>query len=69
MGSKNGIILVAKLLRVKAKDTKKNKERVTILLCCNATGTKKNNLLVIGKYQNPCCVKKINTQTMEKWNE
>ena len=67
----------------KAKGTKKNKERVTVLLCCNAIGTKKIKPLVIGKYQNPRCFKKINTQTlpvrytsnsktwmtMEKWNE
>jgi len=67
----------------KAKGTKKNKERITVLLCCNATGSKKFKPLVIGKYQNPRCFKKINMQTlpvqytsnskawmtMEKWNE
>ena len=67
----------------RAKGTKKDKERVTVLLCCNATGTKMIKPLVIGNYQNPRCFKNINTQTlpvrytsnskawmtMEKWNE
>lgn len=67
----------------KAKGIKKDKERITVLLCCNATGTKKIKPFVIGKFQNPRCFKKVNIatlpvqyssntkawMTMEKWNE
>ena len=67
----------------KAKGIKKDKERVTVLLCCNATGTKKLKPFVIGKFKNPRCFKNVNLatlpvrysnnrnawMTMEKWNE
>ena len=39
---------------------KKNKERVTIGLCSNATGTDKLNPIVIGKCKNPRCFKNKN---------
>ena len=67
----------------KAKGIKKDKERVTVLLCCNATGTKKIKPFVIGKSRNPRCYSKVNIatlpvryssntkawMTMEIWNE
>jgi hypothetical protein len=33
--------------------TKKDKTRVTLLLCCNADGSEKLRPLIIGRYQNP----------------
>ena len=35
----------------RAKGIKKDKERITVLLCCNSTGTKKVKPFVIGRYQ------------------
>jgi hypothetical protein len=32
---------------------KQDKQRITVLLCCNATGTDKRKLLVIGKSKRP----------------
>ena len=37
--------------------TKKAKERITVALCCNASGTDKRKLLVIGKNKKPRCFK------------
>ena len=37
--------------------TKQNKSRVTILPCVNMTGTEKKQLLIIGRYENPRCMK------------
>ena len=48
----------------RAKGTKKDKERITVLLCCNATGTKKLKPFVIGKSRNPRCFNKINLATL-----
>jgi hypothetical protein len=39
---------------------KQNKECLTLALCCNADGLDKLPLLVIGKYENPCCFKNVN---------
>jgi hypothetical protein len=39
---------------------KKDKERITIGLCTNATGKEKMAPLVIGKYKNPRCFKNVN---------
>jgi hypothetical protein len=39
---------------------KQNKERLTLAVCCNADGSKKLPLLIIGKYENPCCFKNVN---------
>ena len=47
----------------KAKGIKKDKERVTVLLCCNATGTKKLKPFVIGKFKNSRCFKNVNLAT------
>jgi len=63
--------------------TRKDKECVTVLLCCNAMGTKKLKPFVISKFKNPRCFKNVNLamlpvrysnninalMTMEKWNE
>ncbi|UYV79359.1 hypothetical protein LAZ67_17002284 [Cordylochernes scorpioides] len=34
---------------------KRMKQRITVLLCCNSTGTDKRRLLIIGKSANPRC--------------
>ncbi len=39
---------------------KQNKERLTLAVCCNANGSDKLPLLVIGKYENPRCFKNVN---------
>ena len=49
---------------------KKSKERVTLLVCANMTGTEKRPLLVIGKFQRPCCFSGIaNLPTEYKGNK
>ena len=47
----------------KAKGTKGDKERITVLLCCNATGMKKLKPFVIGKVKNPRCFRHVNLTT------
>lgn len=42
-----------------AKGFKRNKERLTVLTCANASGTHKLKLLVIGKYKNPRALKNV----------
>ncbi|KAH8038696.1 hypothetical protein HPB51_002840 [Rhipicephalus microplus] len=37
---------------------KKSKERITVLLCCNADGSEKLKLTVVGKFQKPRCLKR-----------
>ncbi len=39
---------------------KQNKERLMLAVCCNADGSDKLPLLVIGKYENPRCFKNVN---------
>ncbi len=39
---------------------KQNKERFTLAVCCNADGSDKLPLLVIGKYENLRCFKNVN---------
>ena len=46
------------------KGAKKAKERITINVCANATGTIKLPLLFIGKYNNPRCFRGINKETL-----
>ncbi|KAH6946715.1 hypothetical protein HPB50_014755 [Hyalomma asiaticum] len=41
------------------KGGKKSHLRVTVLFCCNASGTKKIKPLVIGKYAKPRCMKNV----------
>lgn len=38
---------------------KMSKERITVLVCANLTGTEKRKLLVIGKTKNPRCFKNV----------
>jgi DDE superfamily endonuclease len=42
------------------KGIKKDKSRITILLCTNTTGTKKLYPFVIGKHKKPRCLKNVN---------
>lgn len=39
---------------------KKSKERITVLFCCNADGSEKLKLTVVGKFQKPRCFKREN---------
>jgi len=39
---------------------KQNNECLTLAVCCNADGSNKLPLLVIGKYENPRCFKNVN---------
>ena len=48
-----------------AKGFKRNKERLTVLVCANASGTHKVKLLVIGKFKNPRALK--NVQHLPVW--
>lgn len=43
---------------------KRSKERVTVLLCCNADGSDKRKLLVIGKAENPRPLSKLNKNNL-----
>src|SRR3989440_1894227 len=47
------------------KGKKKDKERITVLLCTNATGTDKLKPLVIGKSANPRCFKHIRKENLD----
>ena len=44
---------------------KQKKERITVLVCANATGTHKIPLLLIGKSDRPYCFRKINKLPVE----
>ena len=44
----------------KTKGAKKPKERISVMLCCNADGSDKLRALVIGKTLNPRCFKQFN---------
>jgi hypothetical protein len=44
--------------------TKQSKDRVTVLLTCNATGTEKLRSLLIHKYENPRALKNINKSSL-----
>ena len=45
-----------------ASGMKKQKDRVTLMACCNATGTHKLPLMFIGKAKNPRCASKTSTR-------
>ena len=50
---------------------KKSKERITIMLTCNANGTEKLKPLLIHKYQNPRAIINVNKDTLKVkyyWN-
>jgi len=42
--------------------TKRYKDRVTLMFCCNATETDKRKVLTIGKAAQPRCFKNFNVQ-------
>jgi hypothetical protein len=47
---------------------KKQKERITVMACCNADGSHKLPLLIIGKSKSPRCLKDVNiTQDIGVW--
>ena len=43
---------------------KKQKDRVTLMACSNATGSHKLPLMFVGKAANPRCFKNVNTSTL-----
>jgi len=43
---------------------KQNKERITLMLCSNATGTDVRKPLIIGKFKNPRCFKNFNLNSI-----
>lgn len=45
---------------VKSHGGVKSKKRLTVVLCCNATGSEKPKIWVISKYQNPRFFKNVN---------
>jgi len=47
------------------KGRKQNKERITITVCCNADGSDKLPLWIIGKSFRPCCFKNINIDNLD----
>lgn len=53
----------------KCKGGKRSKERITVLLCCNMTGTEKLKPLVIGKSRRPHAFKHVHSLPAEYcWN-
>jgi hypothetical protein len=48
---------------------KQNKERLMLVVCCNADGSDKLPLLVIGKYENPRCFKKSTETALDASTE
>ncbi|CAM4833523.1 unnamed protein product [Rotaria magnacalcarata] len=52
------------LSKEECKGGKKSKERLTVLLCSNLTGTEKLKPVVIGKSQRPRCFKNITTSKL-----
>ena len=59
--------LPEKSLCVKGSDCKggkKSKERITVLLCCNASGTDLRKPLVIGKSQTPRCFRNLKVEKL-----
>ena len=44
--------------------TKKPKDRITIMLACNATGTHKLPAVFIYKFKNPRCIRNIDKKTL-----
>ncbi|KAL6493089.1 hypothetical protein OROGR_032848 [Orobanche gracilis] len=52
-------------LATKQLECKKNdKERITVVICCNEDGSKKNPLWFIGKYAKPRCFKNVNMSSL-----
>ena len=69
---KTGLFYYDKTLAIKGHEyrgEKRSKERVTALLCCNATGAHLCKQLVIGKAVKPRCSKNIDiNQLLVKWS-
>ena len=52
--------------------TKKSKNRITLLLCCNASGTEKFKPLLIHRYETPRCLNRIDKNKLPVeyyWNK
>ena len=47
--------------------TKKPKDRVTIMLACNATGSHKLPAVFIHKFKNQKCIRNIDKKTLPVW--
>lgn len=47
---------------------KKNKERITAMVCANMSGTNKLPLLVIGRASNPRCFKHVKSLPVEYYS-
>jgi hypothetical protein len=52
------------LATVKRNGKKSEKDRITVAFCCNATGTEKMDLVVIGQSKQPRAFRKANTKSM-----
>ena len=48
----------------KGRGMKRSKARVTVMICCNATGSHKPRVLVIGKAKTPRALKQVNMNNM-----
>lgn len=46
------------------KGSKKDKERVIIVVCCNSDDLDKIPLCVIGRFANPICLKNVNMNNL-----
>src|SRR6185369_13515374 len=52
------------LARGPVTEVKKPKDRITIMLACNLTGTHKLPAVFIHKYKNPYCIRHVNKKTL-----
>ena len=50
------------LAKVKRYGKKSEKDRITVAMCCNMTGTEKMDLVVIGKSKQPRSLRKAKTK-------
>ena len=57
-------ITLAARTEKEAPGMKKQKERITLMACSNATGTHKLPLMFVEKAQNPCCLKNVNKSAL-----
>lgn len=47
--------------------TKKPKDKITVMLACNATGTHKLPAVFIHRYKNPKCIRNVDKKTLPVW--